>query len=209
MFTGIVERTVAISHVTDHGAGRSITLPDVWGDVTRGESIAINGVCLSVADKPEGTLRFDVVAETMACTSLNRLVLGDEVHVERALRAGGRFDGHLVQGHVDGLAVVTRQHADPLDWRLSVRVPAGLAKYLLPKGSICLDGVSLTIARLRGAHVQVALIPTTLSLTRLGRLHAGDAVNVEIDLIAKAIVNHLERRDATPADNESEECWWE
>jgi riboflavin synthase len=195
MFTGIVERTVHIVGVAQGPKFTRLTLarPQEWADVADGESIAVNGVCLTVAERAEGEVGFDVIAETLGRTNLGLLKGGDEVHVERSLRVGDRISGHFVQGHVDGTARLLEQAARDDEWRLTLEAPPPLAKYLVPKGSVALDGVSLTIAAVRQEQFEVALIPTTLRLTTLGRRDVGWPFNLECDVLAKTIVAALER----------------
>ena len=194
MFTGIIERTLPLAGVTDDAGIRHLDILNVWTDVVLGESIAINGVCLTVAALEHGRIRFDVIHETLARTNLGQLSPGDAVNVERSLRVGSRLDGHFVQGHVDGTAVLLEKTDGTTEWRYRIEVPEALAKYLAPKGSICIDGVSLTIAGLSGRNFEVALIPTTLALTTLGDRPIGWAFNLECDMIAKQIVGFIELR---------------
>ena len=162
MFTGIVERAVAVVAVEDHAGGRRLTLGVRWGDEKHGESVAVNGCCLTVAATGDGTLRFDAIRETLDKTNLGDLKVGDRVHVERSLRPSDRLDGHFVQGHVDGPAELVGRTATDEEWRLRLRVSDDLAAFVMPKGSVCIDGVSLTVASLDGDEFEVALIPTTL-----------------------------------------------
>ena len=196
MFTGIVERTVHIIGVAQGPKFTRLTLarPQDWADVADGESIAVNGVCLTVAERAAGEVGFDVIAETLRLTNLGLLEGGDEVHVERSLRAGDRISGHFVQGHVDGTARLLEQRADAEEGRLTLEAPPPLAKYIVPKGSVALDGVSLTIAAVERDRFEVALIPTTLRLTTLGRRAVGWPYNLECDILAKTIVAVLERQ---------------
>jgi len=194
MFTGIIETLLPVTAVAETPAGRSITLQSQWRDVSRGESIAINGCCLTVASKSNGDLSFDVVPETLSKTSLGILKPGDFVHAERALRVGDRLSGHVVQGHIDGPATLLDRRTDGSEVRLRLRTSADLAKYIQPKGSICLDGVSLTVAAIHGIEFDVALIPATLQLTLLGRREIGWNFNLEADILAKTIVYWLECR---------------
>jgi riboflavin synthase len=195
MFTGIIEKTTRVLGVTDGPRFRRLTLASDWTDVRHGESVAVNGCCLTVAELSPGELAFDVIAETLDKTNLGSLLNGDRVNVERSLRVGDRFDGHFVQGHVDGVAKLIEVHTHDQDWRLTVECPAELAKYLVPKGSVAIDGVSLTIAAVDGAQFQVALIPTTLNLTTLRDRNPGWLFNFEADMFAKTIVSFLEGRD--------------
>jgi riboflavin synthase len=196
MFTGIVERSLKVLTVTDGPSFRRIVLPRVWDDAAHGESIAVNGVCLTIAELTDRELHFDVIEETLARTNLGQLAAGESVHVERAMRIGDRFDGHFVQGHVDGTAAVIWQKDNPGEWRTRLRAPDTLAKYLVPKGSIALDGVSLTLAGVEGTEFEVALIPTTLKLTHIARQLPGARINLECDTFAKTIVAFLEARES-------------
>ncbi|MDQ3441663.1 MAG: riboflavin synthase, partial [Planctomycetota bacterium] len=148
MFTGIVERSVRVASVSDGTGFRRLNLAADWPDAKRGESVAVNGVCLTIAELSRGLLAFDVVPETLAKTNLGPLQAGDMVHVERSLRVGDRIDGHFVQGHVDGAALLLEQTGGGSgnEARLRCETSDALAKYVVPKGSVCLDGVSLTVA---------------------------------------------------------------
>ena len=196
MFTGIVEKTVRVVGVTKGPKFNRLTLAVDWGDVKDGESVAVNGVCLTVAERSPGEIGFDVIQETLSRTNLGLIRTGDEVHVERSLRAGDRLDGHFVQGHVDGTARLLAQKSTDEEWRLSIECPHPLAKYLVPKGSVAIDGVSLTIASVEGTTFEVALIPTTVRLTTLGRRNVGWPFNLECDILAKTVVTALERQRA-------------
>ncbi|MBC7782554.1 MAG: riboflavin synthase [Burkholderiales bacterium] len=197
MFTGIVETTLEVLSALDHAGGRRMVLPRTWDDVKLGESIAVNGCCLTVAHVEEDKLHFDIIHETLNRTNLGLLHPGDKVNIERSLRAGARIDGHFVQGHIDGTGILTHKIATDAEWRLTIEAPEGLSKYLAPKGSISIDGVSLTIAGLHGRILDVALIPTTLEITTLGSRTVGWAFNLECDMIAKQIVTFMELRDST------------
>lgn len=194
MFTGIVERTVRVIGASVGPKFRRLTLAVDWPDVRDGESVAVNGVCLTVAARSPGELGFDVVKETLDKTNLGTLQAGDEVHVERALRVGDRVDGHFVQGHVDGIALLVDQVADEHEWRLTLEPPRELMKFVTPKGSVTLDGVSLTVAAVGPATFDVALIPTTVNLTALARRGPGWRYNLEADVLAKTVVSYLERQ---------------
>ena len=194
MFTGIVEKSARVVGVVGGPKFTRLNLAADWDDVRLGESVAVNGVCLTVAGQLPGQLSFDVVRETLARTNLGLLRAGDEAHVERSLRIGDRIDGHFVQGHVDGTAQLLEQRSDDREWRLRCQCPADLAKFLAPKGSVCLDGVSLTLAAVDGSDFEVALIPTTVRLTALARRPIGWPFNLETDIISKTVVSWLERR---------------
>ena len=195
MFTGIVEKSVRVVAATPGPKFLRLVLATSYDDVKPGESIAVNGVCLTAAELgPAGEIGFDVVKETLDKTNLGLLGPGDEAHVERALRAGDRIDGHFVQGHVDGTGPLVKQVADAQEWRLTIEAPHHLAKYLVPKGSVAVDGVSLTIAKVEGNSFEVALIPTTVQVTRLARKDLRWPFNLECDVLSKTIVHYLEAR---------------
>jgi riboflavin synthase len=194
MFTGIVERSVRVIGVVAGPKFRRLTLAADWPDVRDGESVAVNGVCLTVAGRAPGELAFDVVKETLDKTNLGLVQAGDEVHVERSLRVGDRIDGHFVQGHADGVAMLVKQVADAAEWRLTLEPPRELMRYVIPKGSVTLDGVSLTVAAAAPTTFDVALIPTTVNLTALARRPLGWPCNFEADILSKTVVAWLERQ---------------
>ena len=194
MFTGIVEKTVAVVGVVDLVASRQIKLARPWPDLQPGQSIAVNGCCLTVARLSAESVEFDVIAETLAKTNLGLLASGSEVQLERSLRMGDRLDGHMVQGHVDAVAPLLARKADEKECRLTLQIPTAVKSYIIPKGSVSLDGVSLTIAAVNADSFEVALIPTTLNITALGRRPVGYAYNVEADILAKTIVFWLEHQ---------------
>ena len=200
VFTGIVEKTSRVIGIAEGPMFRRLTLAVEWPDVRDGESIAVNGVCLTVAQITPGEVGFDVILETLNKTNLGLLKQGDEVHVERSLRIGDRIDGHFVQGHVDGTARLIEQLEQKKEWRLRLESPPALSRYLTPKGSVTLDGVSLTLAAVDGDRFEVALIPTTLARTTLGRRAPGWAFNLECDVLAKTVVSWLERVHGSAED---------
>lgn len=187
MFTGIVQELGRVRSLERHGDSAVLTLEarDVLDGVTHGASIAVNGTCLTVTSWGDDHFTVDVMAQTLDLTGLGSLREGSPVNLERAMRADGRFDGHIVQGHVDGVATVTAVEPSEHWTHLSVRMPEHLLRYVVAQGSICLDGVSLTVAGLDGDVVRVSLIPTTLDLTNLGTKEPGDPTNVEVDVLAK------------------------
>ena len=199
MFTGIIHKLSTVVNATDHPAGRRLVLSAPTSSPTAphvlGESIAVNGCCLTVAaiNPADHTLTFDVIRESLDKTNLGALELGDQVHVERSLRVGDPIDGHFVQGHVDGTGKLLHQTSTAEEWRLRIEAPAPFAKYLIPKGSIALDGVSLTLADVNQNQFEVALIPTTLQLTTLAKKQVGYSFNLEFDSMAKTIISYLER----------------
>jgi riboflavin synthase len=199
MFTGIVERSVRVSAIAEGTGFRRIILAVPWTDVAHGESIAVNGVCLTAAEISQQTVSFDVIPETLAKTNLGLLRDHDSVHVERALKLSDRISGHFLQGHVDAQAPLTATVSEGDDYRLTITPPIELMKYIVPKGSIAIDGVSLTVASVTANSFDVALIPTTLQLTHLGSVSIGYPFNLETDILSKTIVNYLERMSISPS----------
>jgi riboflavin synthase len=190
MFTGIVEELGEVVRLTGAGTDAavvSVRAPLVTSDARHGDSIAVNGVCLTVVDTADGTFTADVMGETLRRSSLAALRPGSQVNLERAATLGSRLGGHLVQGHVDGVGrVLAREPA--ADWEvLRFSLPAELARYVVEKGSITVDGVSLTVMRVTDDTFDVGLIPTTLKLTVLGGKAVGDPVNLEADVVAKYV----------------------
>ena len=193
MFTGIIQRTARVLSVADHAGGRRLVLSAPWADHRHGESTAINGVCLTVARIDNDALTYDVIKETLDRTNLGLLRAGDEVHMERSLRVGDPIDGHFVQGHVDGVGKLLHRTDGKQETRLRIEAPRNLTKYFVPKGSVAIDGVSLTLAGVESGAFEVALIPTTVDLTNLARHAVGYPYNLECDTMAKTIVSYLER----------------
>lgn len=193
MFTGIVEE---LGHVTriDRGVD-SATLtvhgPTVAADAAHGASIAVNGVCLTVVDHDAEGFGVDVMAETLARSSLAALEVGDPVNLERALRADGRFGGHVVQGHVDGTGTITAREPGERWEVVTIDAPQDLRRYIVEKGSITVDGVSLTVSGVTASGFRVSLIPTTLAHTTLGGAPVGASVNLEVDVLAKYVESLL------------------
>jgi riboflavin synthase len=188
MFTGIVEhRGSVVSVERADGALRLVVDPGPITGIPIGGSIAVNGVCLTAVDAPEGQLAFDLVAETLDRSTLGRLQPGDPVNLERPMPADGRFDGHIVQGHVDGVGEIQALEPDGEGRRMRVRVPVDMARYLVEKGSVTIDGVSLTVAAVDGQELEIALIPHSLEVTTLGLRTVGEEVNLEVDVLAKYV----------------------
>ena len=187
MFTGIIEELGAIAEVTDTGDGVRLRVrgPVAVADATHGASIAVNGVCLTVVDHDGESFWADVMAETLRVTTLGRLSPGSPVNLERPVRLADRLGGHLVQGHVDAVGAVVERTASEHWEVVRVSAPPALLRYVVPKGSIAVDGVSLTVVEVDEESFTVSLIPTTLALTTLGRAHVGTAVNLEVDVMAK------------------------
>ncbi|WP_062078849.1 riboflavin synthase [Demequina globuliformis] len=196
MFTGIVEAVGTVESVSDAGAQAQFTIhTDGFGEeLVHGESIAVNGVCLTVAKHTGDTWLADVMKITLDTTSLGDLKAGDRVNIERAMRADGRLGGHIMQGHVDGTAVLIARDSQP-DWdNLTFALPDDLLRYVVRKGSIALNGVSLTVAELEGNEATVSLIPTTLTETIFGEAKVGDRANVEVDVLGKYVEKMLGER---------------
>ena len=189
MFTGIVEELGHVVALEPGTASARLTVagPLVTSDAAHGASIAVNGVCLTVVDHGDEQFTVDVMAETLDRSSLGSLAVGDRVNLERAMSAASRFGGHIVQGHVDGTAeILSRTPGDR--WEVvRFTLPGSLSRYVVEKGSITVDGVSLTVSALDDLSFSVSLIPTTLALTTLGHKGVGDRVNLEVDVLAKYV----------------------
>ena len=195
MFTGIVEhRGSVISVERTDGVMRLVVDTGPLTDIPLGGSIAVNGVCLTAVDTPQGQVVLDLVNETLDRSTLGALEPGDPVNLERPMPADGRFDGHIVQGHVDGVGEVTAIEPDGDGERIRVRVPEDLARYLVAKGSITIDGVSLTVAGIDGPEIEIALIPHSQAVTTLGLRTVGEKVNLEVDVLAKYVEKLLSAR---------------
>lgn len=193
MFTGLVQAVGRVERAETVPTGRRLVIDlGEWSHrPAPGDSIAIDGCCLTVAGEPEGALAaFDAVPETLAKTTLGGLSVGSRVHLEHAVTGATLMGGHFVQGHIDGVARVD-QIQRGADWRVRLRPPADLMRFMIPKGSVALAGVSLTLAEVspEGGWIEVALIPMTLERTTLGDLAPGDPVNVEADMLVKAVVH--------------------
>lgn len=192
MFTGIVTSTGVMTNKTDVGGDCRLHIRCGGLDpklVHQGESISVSGVCLTMLDPGPQGFHADVSKETLSLTTLGQLHEGQAVNLELALGLEDRLGGHLVTGHVDGKAVLVSRHEDARAERFEFEVPLRLARYIAKKGSVCVDGVSLTVNEVSGCNFSVCLIPHTLEITTLGVLEAGDEVNLEVDLIAR----YLER----------------
>lgn len=189
MFTGIVE---AMGKVASR-KGLRLEVATPFPDLGAGESIAVNGVCVTVTSVAGGAFFADLSPETVRRSNLGRLSAGDEVNLERPLRAGGRLGGHFVQGHVDGVGWISRLEENGDSVEMWIEAPAVLGRYLVEKGSVAVEGVSLTVAALDGPAFAVALIPFTLQATTLGKRTKGDGVNIEVDMLAKYVERLLGR----------------
>lgn len=196
MFTGIIEELGTIAGITKLNDSIRLQVAGelVRSDLKQGESVSVNGVCLTAAELTDNGFVADVMLETLNRSSLSGISVGDAVNLERAMSGAGRFGGHVVQGHVDGVAeIVSREPS--ANWEIvKVRIPSDLAKYVVHKGSITFDGVSLTVNDISDDVVSLSLIPETLRLTTLGKKQVGDKLNVEADILAKHIEKLIEAR---------------
>lgn len=194
MFTGLIEETGTVVEATHTGNGRRLVIraKRVMDDLGIDHSIAVNGVCLTVVELATNTFSVDVVAETIRKTTIGMLAPGSTVNLERALRISDRLGGHIVQGHVDATgtieSIITLEGNSP-GWEIWVSYPTQYRKWLIPVGSVCINGISLTIADIEAERFKVAVIPHTLSVTSLFLSKIGDAVNLEFDMLAKYIEN--------------------
>ncbi len=204
MFTGIVEEMGEVRALARDGRRARLTVAclEVLVDATTGASIAVDGCCLTVAELGEEAFTADLMAETLRATSLGDLSAGDRVNLERPLAADGRFGGHVVQGHVDGVGTVVARDVEPGTVFLTVEAPA-VAGELVPKGSVAVQGVSLTVVDVDGDVFRVGLIPHTCEVTTLGELQPGDRVNLEADILGKYVRRHV--RDIVRAELEEDQ----
>jgi riboflavin synthase len=194
MFTGIVEEVGTIAELNDAGEFRTIRIQarEIMDDIRIGSSIAVNGVCLTARMIGEGAFTAEMSSETIRRTTLGKLRKGSIVNLERPLRGDSRFGGHIVQGHVDGVGLIRRFDRQGDNWILDVEFPAVDSRYIVEKGSIAVDGISLTVASVKGEGVfSVSIIPHTFENTNLKTVQAGDRVNLEFDVLAKYVENLL------------------
>ena len=199
MFTGIVQAKGVIESLERQAMGLRLCIDrQGWNPQgifwAKGDSVCVSGVCLTLVEFDARLLRFDVIAETLAKTTLGRLQPGSRVNLEPCLTPVSQLGGHIVQGHVDAVGRVKAVIQQSGEFRLRIAPPVQLMEYLVPKGSVALDGVSLTLACVNADDFEVALIPTTLELTTLGGLKAGDAINIETDILSKTVVHWLRRQ---------------
>ncbi|HKO03617.1 MAG TPA: riboflavin synthase [Candidatus Acidoferrales bacterium] len=201
MFTGIVERqgVIAAFERSENGGRLRVRVPEIASQLAVSASIAVNGCCLTVVECDAESFSADLSGETLRRTSFGELQEGALVNLERPLTAGKEFGGHFMQGHVDGVGRVTRLAPEGANWWLGVRVPEDLGRYVAMKGSIALDGISLTVAGWRDGVVETAIIPYTYQHTNIARMTLGDAVNVECDILAKYVERLLAGREERPA----------
>jgi riboflavin synthase len=191
MFTGIIEEVGRIAGIKQRGENRRITVAagDAPKELKTGDSVAVSGVCLTALDIKPGSFCADLAPETWERTSFSRIRDGALVNLELPMKADGRFGGHIVQGHVDGVGklIALERIADSENWWLSIELPLEVEKYAVYKGSVCIEGISLTVAKLEDRICTVAIIPHTVEMTNLNSLRPGDPVNLEADLIAKYV----------------------
>ena len=194
MFTGLIESTGRVLGLEARGEQARLTLDIPFSsELELGESVAINGCCLTVAELSNSGTRFDVLTQTLKVTSLGDLASGDHVNLERALRAGDRLGGHFVQGHVDDTGTIETIDARGQDHLLEIRLPDEIAALCIDKGSLAIDGISLTIAELDGALARFWIIPHTMEQTNLSTRSVGQRVNLEADVLAKHVAKLLQR----------------
>ncbi|MBT3278455.1 MAG: riboflavin synthase [Phycisphaerales bacterium] len=201
MFTGIIQHVGRLQSIRSSGAGKSlvIDLGPLTEDLRLGDSVAVDGVCLTATTIDKTVASFDVVSESLSRTTLGKLQSAGKVNLERALAATGRFDGHIVQGHVDGLATVSNIRRGEMSWEITFKAPADILALMVPKGSIAIAGVSLTLANVTTSGFSIAVIPATLRETTLGELAVGQQVNIETDILGKYIRRYLSELLANPA----------
>jgi riboflavin synthase len=200
MFTGIVEEVGRVARIEQRGKNRRITIgaTNAPKELKTGQSIAVSGVCLTALDIKPGSFCADLAPETWVRTSFSRMHEGALVNLELPMKADGRFDGHIVQGHVDGVGrfIALERIADSENFWLRIELPGEIEKYTVFKGSISIEGISLTVAKLEGMLCTVAIIPHTVEMTNLSSLQSGDPVNLEADLIAKYVEKMMSREES-------------
>ncbi|MGZ4141675.1 MAG: riboflavin synthase [Actinomycetota bacterium] len=201
MFTGIVEYQGNVVRLMRRGGGARLEVraPEIVSELSIGDSVAVNGACVTVTERNTEAFACDLVPETVARTNLGILEVGEDVNLERPVRATDRLGGHIVQGHVDAVGLVRSRRRVGAQEVLEVTVPFELTRYLAPQGSVSLDGVSLTVVAVDSDRFRVALIPHTVATTTLGRKSQGASVNVEVDVISKYVERHMAARAARPA----------
>jgi riboflavin synthase len=199
MFTGIIEEVGRVTSIANENGNRRLTVSSqqLVKELKPGDSIAVSGVCLTAVDITSNSFTADLAEETWKRTSFSRIKEGAAMNLELPMQANGRFGGHIVQGHVDGTGkfLALKRLPDGGGYALHIEIPADLARYVIFKGSLCIEGISLTVATIEGTEVTVAIIPHTVKMTNLGSLKPGDPVNLEVDMIAK-YVEKMMRRDS-------------
>jgi len=200
MFTGIIEDTGRVSRIERRGQGMRLILelPPHLTEVQLGDSINVNGSCLTIVLKKGQEIELDLSLETLQKTALKELKEGDQVNLERALRLTDRLGGHIVTGHVDGIGDIVEKKEERDFLRLTIRIPESVSRYVVEKGSITIDGISLTVNEYRGGEIEVTLIPYTIEKTTLRQKRAGDRVNLEGDILGKYVEKFMDRGDQRP-----------
>ena len=200
MFTGIIENKGKVLRVEYRGLEKRLTIefPRHLTEVQLGDSININGVCLTIVEKEGERVGFDLSSETLQKTVLGELKEGDRVNLERALKLNDRLGGHIVTGHIDGIGVIVEKKEERGFINLKIRIPKPVSKYVVQKGSIAIDGISLTVNECQGEEIQLTLIPYTLEKTTLMDKKIGDRVNVEVDILGKYVEKFLNREGGKP-----------
>lgn len=214
MFTGLVEDCGVIRGIRRRGEAATLEIESsvVAADLKIGDSVSVNGACLTVVEISGSRFSVDAVPETMRRTNLGLLAPGGRVNLERALKLGDRLGGHLVSGHVDATGVISRIMKDGIATIVTVRIPEDLARFVAPKGSVALDGISLTVVERSGREFTVSVIPHSLAATTLNEKHPGSVVNVEVDLVARYLENLLAEQRAggrRDEDRDGERNRWE
>ena len=194
MFTGIIEEVGKVRDITKFSGGEKITITaeKVIANIEIGDSIAVNGACLSVTELYEDGFQAQAVQETLDKSNLKNVKKNDQVNLERPLRVNDRFDGHIVQGHVDGIGTFISKTEQGESAVIKIKLSQNLLKYVVKKGSIAINGVSLTVADIDSKVISIAVIPLTLQDTNLGSLHNGDDINIEVDILAKYIAKNMQ-----------------
>jgi riboflavin synthase len=197
MFTGIIEDKGKVLRVEYQGQGKrlNVELPPYLTEVQLGDSININGVCLTIVEKKEQVIELDLSQETLQKTILGELREGDQVNLERALRLTDRLGGHIVTGHIDGIGMIVGKRKERDFFQLRIRIPESVSRYVVQKGSIAIDGISLTVNKYQGGEIQMTLIPYTIEKTTLRDKQVGDRVNVETDILGKYVEKLFGRGD--------------
>ncbi|WP_333784599.1 riboflavin synthase [Thermocrinis sp.] len=204
MFSGLVEEVGIVEELKLLSGGAKLTIRSTLGDIKIGDSIAVNGVCLTVVDTHKGTISFDLSQETLSRSNLKLLKKGDPVNLERALRVGDRIGGHFLQGHVDFTSKVLLFSQRGSHWELKTHIPEEYREYVVEKGSIGIDGISLTINYVEQDAVSINIIPHTYEKTNLKHRKAGDLVNVELDILGKYVINYVK---LITKDRKLEKLW--
>jgi riboflavin synthase len=202
MFTGLIEEVGTIERALRFGdAVRFLIRASlVTSDLRNGDSVCVNGACLTVNESSAGSFEVEAVEETVTKTTLGHLRPGDQVNLERSLRADGRLGGHIVQGHIDGVGEIIGIEERVSSWMFVIRIPENFRRYLVSTGSVAVDGVSLTIAEVKDCDIKISIIPHTYQNTTFGKSKTGEKVNVEVDLIGKYVEKLLDAESPVPQE---------